>query len=120
MRRAATRHPAGIFSGGLHRRRCLGRVGYFHKFAGRQIADKRPLARYRDETKRLLGFLEAQLVGKQWIMRDDYTIADISMLGWVRNLVGFSGALTSSTSIPCARILPGSSAGSPAPLCSAG
>ena len=28
----------------------------------------------------------------QWIMDDDYTIADISMLGWVRNLVGFYGA----------------------------
>jgi GST-like protein len=25
-------------------------------------------------------------------MGDDYTIADISMLGWVRNLVGFYGA----------------------------
>ena len=24
--------------------------------------------------------------GRQWIMDDDYTIADISMLGWVRNL----------------------------------
>jgi GSH-dependent disulfide-bond oxidoreductase len=98
----------------------FGGVGYFHKFAGRQIADKLPLARYRDATKRLLGVLEAQLVGKQWIMRDDDTIGDISMLGWVRNLVGFSDALTSSTSMPCARILPGSRAGSPAPLCSAG
>ena len=25
-------------------------------------------------------------------MGDEYTIADISMLGWVRNLVGFYGA----------------------------
>ena len=25
-------------------------------------------------------------------MDDDYTIADISMLGWVRNLIGFYGA----------------------------
>ena len=25
-------------------------------------------------------------------MGDDYTIADISMLGWVRNLIGFYGA----------------------------
>jgi GST-like protein len=25
-------------------------------------------------------------------MGDDYTIADISLLGWVRNLIGFYGA----------------------------
>ena len=25
-------------------------------------------------------------------MDDEYTIADISMLGWVRNLIGFYGA----------------------------
>src|SRR5499426_1881815 len=70
----------------------FGQVGYFYKFAGREIADKRPLERYRDEAKRLLGVLEGRLDGRQWIMDDDYTIADISMLGWVRNLIGFYGA----------------------------
>jgi GST-like protein len=70
----------------------FGQVGYFYKFAGREIADKRPLERYRDESKRLLGVLETRLGGRQWIMGDEYTIADISMLGWVRNLVGFYGA----------------------------
>ena len=70
----------------------FGQVGYFHKFAGKEIADKRPLERYRDEAKRLLGVLETRLSGRQWIMGDDYTIADVSMLGWVRNLVGFYGA----------------------------
>jgi GST-like protein len=70
----------------------FGQVGYFHKFAGREIADKRPLERYRDEAKHLLDVLETHLGGRQWIMGDDYTIADISMLGWVRNLIGFYGA----------------------------
>lgn len=70
----------------------FGQVGYFHKFAGREIADKRPLQRYQDESKRLLGVLETRLEGRTWIMGDDYTIADISLLGWVRNLVGFYGA----------------------------
>ena len=70
----------------------FGQLGYFHKFAGREIEDKRPLNRYRDETKRLLGVLETRLGGRDWIMGDEYTIADISMLGWVRNLVGFYGA----------------------------
>jgi GST-like protein len=70
----------------------FGQVGYFHKFAGREIADKRPLERYVNESKRLLGVLETRLEGRDWIMGADYTIADISLLGWVRNLVGFYGA----------------------------
>lgn len=69
-----------------------GQVGYFHKFAGREIEDKRPLNRYRDESKRLLGVLDTRLQAREWIMGDDYTIADISMLGWCRNLIGFYGA----------------------------
>jgi GST-like protein len=67
----------------------FGQVGFFNKFAGRSYEDKRPLQRYVDESRRLLGVLETRLQGRQWIMGDDYTIADISMLGWVRNLVGF-------------------------------
>ena len=67
----------------------FGQLGYFHKFAGREIEDKRPLERYRDESRRLLGVLETRLTGRQWIMDDEYSIADISLLGWVRNLIGF-------------------------------
>ncbi len=69
----------------------FGQVGFFHKFAGRDYEDKRPLERYRDELKRLLGVLETRLDGRDWIM-GDYSIADVSILGWVRNLVGFYGA----------------------------
>jgi GSH-dependent disulfide-bond oxidoreductase len=70
----------------------FGQVGFFHKFAGREYEDKRPLQRYVSESKRLLGVMETHLAGRQWFLDDDYTIADISMLGWVRNLVGFYGA----------------------------
>src|SRR6266446_1664234 len=70
----------------------FGQVGFFHKFAGKDISDKRPLERYVAESKRLLGVMETHLAGRQWIMDDGYTIADISMLGWVRNLIGFYGA----------------------------
>jgi GSH-dependent disulfide-bond oxidoreductase len=70
----------------------FGQVGYFHKFAGREIADKRPLEHYSRQSKRLLAILEQRLRGRQWIMGDDYTIADISILGWVRNLIGYYGA----------------------------
>ena len=67
----------------------FGQVGFFHKFAGRDFEDKRPLQRYVDETKRLLGVLDTRLTGRDWIMGADYTIADIATLGWVRNLIGF-------------------------------
>jgi GST-like protein len=70
----------------------FGQVGFFHKFAGKEIADKRPLERYVGESKRLLGVLERRLDGRQWMMDDSYTIADIALLGWVRNLIGFYGA----------------------------
>jgi GST-like protein len=69
----------------------FGQVGFFHKFAGKDYEDKRPLQRYVTETKRLLGVMEMHLAGRQWFV-DEFSIADISMLGWVRNLVGFYGA----------------------------
>ncbi len=67
----------------------FGQLGFFNKFAGKEISDKRPLERYVAESKRLLGVIDGRLDGRRWIMDDDYTIADISMLGWVRNLIGF-------------------------------
>jgi GST-like protein len=70
----------------------FGQLGYFYKFAGREIEDKRPLDRYAQESKRLLGVLEGRLAARPWIMGDDFTIADVSLLGWVRGLVGFYGA----------------------------
>jgi GST-like protein len=70
----------------------FGQVGFFYKFAGKEIADKRPLNRYVDESKRLLGVLETRLTGREWLMDKEYTIADIAHLGWVRNLIGFYDA----------------------------
>jgi GSH-dependent disulfide-bond oxidoreductase len=67
----------------------FGQLGFFNKFAGKAIEDKRPLERYVAESKRLLGVIDGRLEGRDWIMGDLYTIADVSMLGWVRNLIGF-------------------------------
>jgi GST-like protein len=70
----------------------FGQVGFFHKFAGRDFEDKRPRDRYVAEAKRLLRVLDQRLHGRDWIMGDDYSIADIATFPWVRNLVGFYGA----------------------------
>ena len=67
----------------------FGQLGFFHKFAGKDYEDKRPRDRYVAESKRLLGVLDTRLKGRQWIMGDDYSIADIATFGWVRNLNGF-------------------------------
>lgn len=67
----------------------FGQVGFFNKFAGKHYEDKRPLNRYVDESKRLLGVLDARLNGRQWLMGGEFTIADVAHVGWVRNLIGF-------------------------------
>ncbi len=70
----------------------FGQLGFFHKFAGKAIEDKRPLERFLAETMRLLGVLDARLANGPWIMGEEYTVADISMFGWVRILLGMYGA----------------------------
>ncbi|WP_207885111.1 glutathione binding-like protein [Pseudomonas sp. 30_B] len=67
----------------------FGQVGFFNKFAGKDYEDKRPLQRYVDEAKRLLAVLDQRLEGRDWIMGERYTIADIATFPWIRNLVGF-------------------------------
>ena len=80
----------------------FGQIGYFHKFAGKDIEDKRPLNRYLDEARRLLGVLEGRLEGREWIMGDDYTIADIATWPWVRSVDQFyeAGDLVGLSDMP--------------------
>ncbi len=67
----------------------FGQVGFFHRFAGRDYEDKRPRDRYVAESRRLLRVLEDRLKDRAFIMGDDFTIADIALIGWVNNLVTF-------------------------------
>ena len=67
----------------------FGQLGFFHKFAGKDYEDKRPRDRYVAESKRLLGVLDRRLQGRDWIMGEEYSIADIATFPWVRNLIGF-------------------------------
>jgi len=70
----------------------FGQVGFFYKFAGREFEDKRPRDRYVAETRRLLAVLDARLAGRSWVLGDEYSIADIAIFPWVRNLIGYYGA----------------------------
>ena len=73
----------------------FGQLGFFHKFAGKDYEDKRPRDRYVAESRRLLGVLDGHLKGRRWVMGEDFSIADIAIFPWVRNLIGFydAGAL---------------------------
>lgn len=70
----------------------FGQLGFFNKFAGKEIEDKRPRDRYVAESRRLLIVLNQHLENREWIMGKTYTIADMAIFPWVRNLVGFYGA----------------------------
>ena len=80
----------------------FGQLGFFYKFAGKEYEDKRPLERYVNESKRLLGVLNQRLEGRDWVMGEDYTIADIAIFPWVRTMVGFyeAGALVGIENFP--------------------
>ncbi|MGC1505183.1 MAG: glutathione S-transferase N-terminal domain-containing protein [Sulfitobacter sp.] len=68
----------------------LGQLGFFYKFAGSEWEDKRPQERYISEAKRLLGVLEGEMAGKDWIT-GEYSIADMAIAPWLRAL-DFYGA----------------------------
>lgn len=63
----------------------LGQLGYFSKFAGKDIEDPRPVQRYIDESKRLLAVVEKQLDGQDWIA-GEFSIADIAIAPWLNAL----------------------------------
>ncbi|MCY1462903.1 hypothetical protein D9M71_807280 [compost metagenome] len=67
----------------------FGQLGFFNKFAGKDYEDKRPRDRYVEESRRLLAVLDQRLEGRDWIMGEEFSIADIAIFPWVRNLVGF-------------------------------
>lgn len=70
----------------------FGQLGFFHKFAGKDFEDKRPRDRYVNESKRLLGVIDKHLEGKDWMVGNSYSIADIALFPWIANLIGFYGA----------------------------
>lgn len=61
----------------------FGQFGHFYKFAREQCDHFYPLQRYTNETKRLLGVLEKRLEGRDYLVGDAYSIADIATFPWV-------------------------------------
>ena len=67
----------------------FGQIGYFNKFAGTRIEDKRPLQRYVDEANRLLEVIDDQLQGRDW-MTGEFSIADIALAPWLNGLGNYN------------------------------
>lgn len=63
----------------------FGQLGYFSKFAGAEIEDRRPKERFVVEAKRLLAVVDKRLDGRDWIT-GDYSIADIAIAPWLAAL----------------------------------
>lgn len=61
----------------------FGQFGHFYKFAREQCEHPYPLERYTNESKRLLGVLEKRLEGREYLVDEQYTIADIATFPWV-------------------------------------
>ena len=70
----------------------FGQMGFFHKFAGKEIEDPRPKERYVNEAKRLMAVLEKHLTGKEYVAAGEYTIADIAIWPWLKTFYGFYDA----------------------------
>ena len=63
----------------------FGQFGHFFKYAKDKCDHPYPVERYTNEAKRLLGVLEAQLTGREFLV-DEFSIADIASFPWVNAL----------------------------------
>jgi len=61
---------------------------YFH-FKGAPEKIPYAIERYQKESARLLGVLDKQLATNQYVAGDEFSIADITIIGWLRN--GYEG-----------------------------
>jgi GST-like protein len=68
----------------------FGQMGFFVKFAGKEVDDPRPRERYVSEARRLLGVVERGLEGRDWIA-GEHSMADVALAPWL-NALGFYGA----------------------------
>lgn len=61
----------------------FGQFGHFYRYAKDKCDHPYPVTRYTTEARRLLTVLDKQLEGKEYIIGQDYTIADMAIFPWV-------------------------------------
>ena len=67
----------------------FGQFGHFYKHAKDKCDHPYPVTRYTNETKRLLGVLDARLRESEYLVGGAYSIADMATVGWVNALTVF-------------------------------
>lgn len=64
----------------------FGQFGHFFKYAKDKCDHPYPIERYTNEAKRLLKVLDTRLAGREFLVGEQYTIADMAIMPWVRCL----------------------------------
>ena len=64
----------------------FGQFGHFYKYAKEKCDHPYPVERYTNEAKRLLKVLDTRLEGREFLVGEQYTIADMAIMPWVRCL----------------------------------
>ncbi len=67
----------------------FGQFGHFFKYAKEKCDHPYPLERYATEVKRLLSVLDRHLAGKDFLVGNQYTVADMATVPWVNGLSAF-------------------------------
>ncbi|GAB3025137.1 glutathione S-transferase N-terminal domain-containing protein [Bowmanella dokdonensis] len=67
----------------------FGQFGHFHVYARDNCDHPYPHKRYKNETQRLLGVLDKRLKDRDFILGEEYSIADIAIWPWVDALGRF-------------------------------
>ncbi len=64
----------------------FGQFEHFHRRGDDNASDPYALERYRTESVRLLGVLEARLADLDYLVGEAYSVADVATFPWVRSL----------------------------------
>jgi GST-like protein len=64
----------------------FGQFGHFFRYAAEKCDHPYPVERYATESKRLLAVLEKHLLGKTFLVGEQYTIADMAIVPWINGL----------------------------------
>lgn len=61
----------------------FGQFGHFYKYGTKNCDHPYPLERYATETQRLLRVLDTRLESRTFLVGEQYTLADMSIMPWV-------------------------------------